>query len=134
MASFLLPTPEVLDSKVVSSHNSWVMANHLIMLSAFLTGSDSGAMHGLAGDVEQSGIGGQLLGKGFPLVAIPGDTAIGSGDAKEASKRDSKKKQVLNSKDKDKQTSTVSARNCNWFQSLHLDHQVCLMAVFLLYF
>jgi hypothetical protein len=111
MASFLLPTPEVLDSKVVSSDNSWVMVNHLIMLSAFLTGSDSGAMHGLAGDVEQSGIEGLLLGKGFSLVASPGDTAIASGDAKEASKRDSKKKQVLNSKDNNKQTSTVSARN-----------------------
>jgi hypothetical protein len=82
---------------------------HIILLkdsSETPAGSDSGAMHGLAGDVEQSGIEGLLLGKGFSLVASPGDTAIASGDAKEASKRDSKKKQVLNSKDNNKQTST----------------------------
>ncbi len=96
---------------VLSSQNSWDMASHLISSSAFLAGSDGAPLPGLVADVEQPGIGGLLLGKGLSLVPNSGDMAITGGDAKEASKRESKRKQVLSAKDKDKEYSTVSATN-----------------------
>jgi hypothetical protein len=94
---------------VLSSQNSWDMTSHLISSSAFLAGSDGAPLPGLVADVEQPGIGGLLLGKGLSLVPNSGDIAITGGDAKEASKRESKRKQVLSAKDKDKEYSTVSA-------------------------
>ncbi len=95
----------------MSSQNSWDMASYLISSSAFLAGSDGAPLPGLVADAEQPGIGGLLVGKGLSLVPNSGDIAIIGGDAKEASKRESKRKQVLSAKDKDKEYSTVSATN-----------------------
>lgn len=94
------------------------MASHLISSSAFLAGSDGAPLPGLVADVEQPGIGGLLLGKGLSLVPNSGDIAITGGDAKEASKRESKRKQVLSAKDRDKEYSTVSATNLQFFATL----------------